>query len=998
MMAPIWTSQLLVKTSRSFLGVLGFAFLFVVAGCLLTDRREAKRGSEVENEVYGFLVDTNGRTAQGAMVWAHTATGFQLPSGSNGRSNDAVDSATTDSDGRYAFENLQPGEYNFIAELPQGGQPPLVALIPEIALRQSTESVDLGTDTLRAAGAIKGRVTLGGAGREGGIAYLPGTAYLAFSDANGEFLITGVPQGFYSVHYLLTGYQAQPDSGVTVNSGLITVLPDKELGYDSALLPPAPTRLKAEFDTATSTVRLEWSAIKVSDLLGYLVYRDTGLYSAPVLVTPTIITDTVFIENVSQFALRDAVPDIAYRVISIDRDKNTSVQFSPAAKVTLARPDIKILKLALKRLDRADNRSSIGDSVRMEVSYSNPVLKLKKVEWWVTGSTSPIQVRIDSGHFGHDTLVYAWKASGNPYIAVVVTDESGPSFPHSMILNVLQDPPTVHAGGDVSVILGDTVLLKGTAKQEFGTIQSYAWDLGGTGEFQFSSNGQLLLHADSSNPSVIPCILKVTDDDGNEGFDTAMVRVISNPSLIDLGEDKEASASDTIRLQGRALARPIKNWEWDIGGSGRFIAGQSDTLVTLPSQNTGTILCILKATDTKGLVDLDTVSIVLVPDFPKAVLSATPNPAPVGGRLTLSASQSSDKFGRIVEWAWKIGDESSFIPASGKDTTLIVPDDQEGLLCALRVTDDDGLSSTDSLRILRPPPGSWVKSHDISALHQAGFGNSKIGTGFGKVWFLGRPNNSNFEIGLYSSSDMSTWEYHPSDSSWNLELWQMSPVYEWKGKLWIVFYNQATFHNEFWGSLDGKKWEKLSQPVEFMDRMGFDVLSFNGKLWIVSGVDGFINDPIPDAWYSEDGLSWTRATESLPFKGSTEAKTVVFDQRLWILGISGNPNNEGSNEVWNSSNGIDWTKVGEIPAISTINSAEVASHDGKLWLLESGLHKTNGVVGKAWHSVDGVTWSKDPDPPGFNPLESPKLINFKNRLWLLGFHFTTRDVEAWVAP
>lgn len=977
--------------------LLSITWLLVFASCMLTDRRETKRGSEVENEVYGFLVDSTGRAALGAKVWAHPAKGFPLPSGSSQFSNAATDSAQTNDSGKYLFKNMDPGVYNFIAELPRNGQLPLVAMVPQIDVKISDEDKNLGTDTLRIAGAIKGRITWGGAGREGGIAYLPGTTLLAFSDGNGDFIITGIPQGIYSVQYLLTGFQAEPDSHVIVKSGITTQLADKELGYDASLLPPAPTRLIAQLDTLNTRVRLEWSAIKVSDLLGYLVYRDTGVYSAPALLTPNVITDTVFVDTVSRLIHLGGLPEITYRVVSVDRDKNISVQFSPAAKITLARPDVKQLKLTLKRLGRNDDRISIGDTLKVEVGYTSPVVRMKKVEWWVTGSTSPIRVHLDSGYSGKDTLTHVWHSAGNVYYAVVASNEEESSFPHSQVIRVLQDPPIANAGFDLSAVVGDSVYLKGSAKQEFGTIRSFAWDVGAKGQYKNSLDGSLAFILESTEDSVIACILKVVDDDGNVGLDTVLVEVISNPDLVDLGPDLEASASDTVYLQGRGLWRNLVKWEWDIGGRGQFVVGRIDTNIILPKQDTGRIRCIVKVTDFSGLIDYDTVDIALVPDLPEAILSVDPNPAPQGGMLTLSASESKDKLGRIVQWEWKIGESSEYIASSGTDTTIRVPIGSPTLFCALKVTDDDGHSSIDSLRIDLLEAGTWVKMFETSAIDIASLGNGHIGIAFDKAWFVGRSSINSLDMGVHSSSDLHVWEFHPLDTTLLWERQIMSSPYEWNGKIWMVLYNQKTFKNEFWASEDGKEWSIKNQPIELSDRTQFQIIPFDNKLWIFSGVDALTGIPKSDSWYSLDGISWQKGSENFPFDGVVVSKVAVHDQKIWILGGFKPMDGKMSRSIWNSTNGIEWKVVGEIPESPSGIFPSVTIHDGKIWSVESG-RGMNELIARAWHSFDGNTWHKNPDPPGFNTMDRPVLFAFKNRLWLMGTQFTTGALEVWVAP
>ncbi|MEO6097854.1 MAG: carboxypeptidase regulatory-like domain-containing protein [Fibrobacteria bacterium] len=194
---------------------------FSMAGCLFESDKPgrghpATEGTHVAG-LRGTLVDTTGRLMAGARVAALPVGGFRLPS--PGMPDAAMETTFTDPSGRYAFRGLDSGTYNLI-----GGQEAqgLVALVPQVAFAGPGQALDVGVDTMRVSEGIRGRVTGSGAGEEGVIAYIPGTSYFAVSDANGDFLLTGIPQGYggryrrqvprRSVDVALSG-RARPDSG-----------------------------------------------------------------------------------------------------------------------------------------------------------------------------------------------------------------------------------------------------------------------------------------------------------------------------------------------------------------------------------------------------------------------------------------------------------------------------------------------------------------------------------------------------------------------------------------------------------------------------------------------------------------------------------------------------------------------------------------------------------------------------------------------------------------
>ena len=68
---------------------------------------------------------------------------------------------------------------------------------------------------------------------------------------------------------------------------------------------------------------------------------------------------------------------------------------------------------------------------------------------------------------------------------------------------------------------------------------------------------------------------------------------------------------------------------------------------------------------------------------------------------------------------------------------------------------------------------------------------------------------------------------------------------------------KKTWHGDVWRSADGVSW--VSVPVSgsgFGRRVGHQVVSHEGSLWVAGGIDG--TDYRDDVWSSADGASWRR--------------------------------------------------------------------------------------------------------------------------------------------
>jgi hypothetical protein len=86
--------------------------------------------------------------------------------------------------------------------------------------------------------------------------------------------------------------------------------------------------------------------------------------------------------------------------------------------------------------------------------------------------------------------------------------------------------PVAKAGTDTAVALGSAIELHGAAVDSFGgTISKWEWNLGGTG-FIHTSTGDTTFSR--SSHGAYSCILRVTDDEGNQALDTVIVSSVSH--------------------------------------------------------------------------------------------------------------------------------------------------------------------------------------------------------------------------------------------------------------------------------------------------------------------------------------------------------------------------------------------------------------------------------------------------------------------------------------
>ncbi len=143
--------------------------------------------------ISGRVVDVQGIPVAGARVLTERLEGL------------GVVSALTSGDGRYALEGLRPGEYELLAFQQGVGLARLVAVLPA---GQDLVNADMAFSPAgQISGTVIGAVT--GLPIEGARIWMADASPLAdpvTTDADGRYVMVGVPAGQYGVHIDATGY------------------------------------------------------------------------------------------------------------------------------------------------------------------------------------------------------------------------------------------------------------------------------------------------------------------------------------------------------------------------------------------------------------------------------------------------------------------------------------------------------------------------------------------------------------------------------------------------------------------------------------------------------------------------------------------------------------------------------------------------------------------------------------------------------------------------
>ncbi|MBF0545531.1 MAG: carboxypeptidase regulatory-like domain-containing protein [Candidatus Riflebacteria bacterium] len=139
--------------------------------------------------------------------------------------------STTDSKGAFAFYNVPVGNYNLIAKKNRNES----FYQPNVRVDTSFDAVPVVLNIqLRPTGDISGNVQVPStfSTKAGVIIFVRGTSFAGYSDANGDFLISEVPVGSYSLGFMAAGLQQQTLEGISVSAGTKTTVPQVTLAVD----------------------------------------------------------------------------------------------------------------------------------------------------------------------------------------------------------------------------------------------------------------------------------------------------------------------------------------------------------------------------------------------------------------------------------------------------------------------------------------------------------------------------------------------------------------------------------------------------------------------------------------------------------------------------------------------------------------------------------------------------------------------------------------------
>lgn len=274
-------------------------------------------------------------------------------------------------------------------------------------------------------------------------------------------------------------------------------------------------------------------------------------------------------------------------------------------------------------------------------------------------------------------------------------------------------PPTANAGNNITITLPtNSTNISGVGTDSDGSIVSYNWA-------KVSGPSVTIINANNATVTLSGLLegtytfrLRVTDDDGAQDTDDVIVTV--NPASVNQSPVANAGNNITLTLPTNSTnlvgngndpdgSIIVYKWQQVSGPSTAVLTNSSLPTASISSLIEGIYIFRLTVTDNDNAEDDDEVSVIVSPAGVNQSPFANAGPDQSFSLPTNStnvAGSGSDPDGSIVNYLWTKVSGPTVTLSNDNTPTLSLTNMTEGSYkFNLKVTDDDGASSSDEMNI-----------------------------------------------------------------------------------------------------------------------------------------------------------------------------------------------------------------------------------------------------------------------------------------------------------
>ena len=338
-----------------------------------------------------------------------------------------------------------------------------------------------------------------------------------------------------------------------------------------------------------------------------------------------------------------------------------------------------------------------------------------------------------------------WSKPGDKQV-IVYFEKDGKRAADTLRVKVIEDPPTVKIlnkqnNTKKKIKTTETVDIK--AYDKFGTVKEIKWTCSNNpitfdNDVTITENDTITAQITFTMPgtatSNYKCIIRATDDDDMYGYDTITYNVIEDkPYLLLNTHNATVKINTKVSLNGIAIdtlgkivdrmfyCDSVRSHFANINENDWTHISKLDTNVSVPGVPC-TWICLVHVVDDDSLVAADSATYTVVLDPPWVNVSEDYMSVTIKDTVGLDA-RSGDGMGKIVKYEWGCAPKGSSINYTWSSTKsprydAVMPASAENdFRCVIRVTDDDGLTATDTTHIdvALAPPTVVVKYEEITS-------------------------------------------------------------------------------------------------------------------------------------------------------------------------------------------------------------------------------------------------------------------------------------------
>jgi len=359
-----------------------------------------------------------------------------------------------------------------------------------------------------------------------------------------------------------------------------------------------------------------------------------------------------------------------------------------------------------------ERRATIDDTLSFAGHFHGPQDKVERFTWDLDGDGG-----VDYESATYPECRWAYAETGIYRAVFSVWDRAGFSRRDTATVVVTNDPPLPDGGPDWFGFVGRDVRLPAGGTDD-GRIVEYRWDYEADGAIDWTHAAPGTAVTVFEDPGRYTAVLEVVDDDNNSARDSVSVWISLGFPLAMAGPDVAVSIRDTVFFSGSGIDTngTVVQYEWDFDGDGLAdrTSGVSGAAAWVYGA-TGIRDAVLTVTDDEGYADRDTARVTVTDESP--VIDAVDlGKVWCAEAETLSVPVVDD--GRIVLYEWDFDGDGVFDLVSADAARPAHRYSLGDYRPVLRVTDDDGHTTTATLRVEALP---WKAGPSMS-IPRAGVG------------------------------------------------------------------------------------------------------------------------------------------------------------------------------------------------------------------------------------------------------------------------------------